>query len=206
MAITTLALLTNQVKSFLHRAQLLDAVGADNITELVVLGERWIFRKARTRQMETALSVTIASSVATIPTDYRDLKHARIDGSPTQYLKLRPAKMIMEAYPLRSSSGKPSFIAVDGANFIFGPSPDSNYTIVGTYYAAPTSIETSPNTLFLANPDLYLFATLCELEPFLKNDKRIEVWQMKREQILSDVNGEDRAGIFSGGPLSMTVA
>lgn len=190
MAIATLANLQNQVKSFLHRASLLDAAGADNVTELIVLGERWIFRKARTRQMESALSATIASGVATVPSDFIDLKHARIDGSPSRFLKHRRSQWIYENYPLRSSDGKPFYIGVDGANFIFGPYPDSNYSVLGIYYAKPTSIETSANTLFTQNPDLYLYAALSEMEAFIKNDKRVAFWIAKRNAILEDVNEE----------------
>jgi hypothetical protein len=192
MAISTLAHLQNQVRSFLARAQILDTVGADNVTELIVLGEKWLFRKARTRQMEQALNVTISSGVATLPTDYRDLKHARIDGSPTRYLKLRPSRWIMESYPLRSADGKPFYIGVDGANFIFGPYPDSGYTVLGIYYAAPTSVESTANSLFTAHPDLYLFAALAEAEAYVKNDKRVALWIAKRDAILRDVNSESR--------------
>ena len=199
MSISTYADLQNQVISFLHRASLLDAVDSDNVPDLILLGEKWIFRHARTSEMESSLSVTISSGVATVPTDYLALKHARIDASPTRYLKMRPASWIYEHYPTRSSDSKPFFIGRDGTDFIFGPYPDSNYTVLGTYYAKPTSIQSSANSLFTANPDIYLFASLAEAEAYVKNDKRIPLWVAKREQIMKDMNDQTKEGEYGIG-------
>ena len=194
MSLSTYADLQNQVISFLHRASLLDAVGADNVPDLILIGEKWIFRKARTPDMESALSGTISSGTVSVPSDYIALKHARIDGSPSRPLKMRPVKWIYEHYPLRSSDTKPSFIGRDGSDFVFGPYPDSGYTVLGTYYAQLTSIQSAANALFVANPDLYLFAALAEAEAYIKNDKRVALWITKREQILADVNAETVEG------------
>lgn len=203
MALLTYADLQNQVKSFLHRASILDAVGSDNVPDLIRLGELWIFRKARVREMESALSVTLANGVGTVPTDYTGLKHARVDGSPARALKMRPAQWIYERYPLRSSDTKPSFIGVDAGQFVFGPFPDSTYTILGTYYAKPTTIASSANNLFLANPDIYLYSALAEAEAYIKNDKRVMGWMAKRQSILDDMNEESDDDQYGAGGLNV---
>lgn len=189
MAISTYAELQTAVGSWLAR---------DNLTaiipDLIMIGEKWLFRKARTRDMETALSVTISGGTATVPTDFLAIKHARIDGSPSKPLRVRPATWIMERYPTRSSDGKPGFIAADGSTFIFGPFPDSGYTVLGIYYARPAVIATSANAVFTANPDLYLFAALAEAYPYLKGDARVPLWIAKRDTILADVNLEAQEG------------
>lgn len=205
MSISTLAELKTQVHSFLARATILDYVGVDNVENLILLGEKWLFRKARTPEMETDLNVTISSGVATVPADYAALKHARIDGSPTRYLRVKPSEWIYQQYPLRSSDTKPSFIGRDGSTFVFGPFPDSDYTVKGIYYAKPTSVLSSANTLFTANPDLYLFASLAEAEVFVKNDKRVAMWVAKRNLILADINGEAEEGEYGEAP-SISVA
>lgn len=206
MALTTYAQLQNAVLSFTHRSAITDAVSADMIPDLIRLGELWIFRKAQTREMETALSVTLSSGIGTIPTDYTGLKHARIDGSPTRYLRQMPSAWIYENYPLRSSDTKPSYIAVDGSQFIFGPFPDSDYTVKGIYYAKPTTIASSANALFLANPDLYIYAAICAAEPYLKNDKRLPMWMAMRNQIMDDVNEETDEDEYGGGSLEVRPA
>ena len=117
---------------------------------------------------------------------------------------MRTTRWILENYPLRSSDGKPFFIGADGSSFIFGPYPDSNYAVEGIYYAKPTAVASSANSLFTANPDLYLYAALCEAEPYIKNDKRLPLWMGKRDQILFDMNAEARDGEY-GSAMEMTL-
>lgn len=198
MSLSTHADLQNQVKSFLHRASLLDAVGSDNVPDLIRLGELWLFRRARTAEMEATLSGQIDGTTGTmaVPSDYAALKHARLSASPSVPLKMRATRWLIERYPLRSAEGRPQFIGRDGSSFIFGPFPDSAYTVLGVYYAKPTSIASSANSLFLANPDAYLYASLAEAEAYVKNDKRISLWITKRESIVADMNGEADEGRY----------
>ena len=201
MSISTYAELKTAVANWLHRSDL-----TDEIPDLITLGEKWIFRHARTRDMETALSVAISSGVAAVPSDYVEMKHAYIDGTPTSQIRRQSASQIYARYPTRSADGRPQFFARDGSNFIFGPYPDSNYTIKGIYYKRLDAVSSSANALFVSAPDLYLFAALCEAEPFLKHDKRIPVWTAKRNLALDDVNGEDNDETYSGGPIAMVPA
>lgn len=201
MAISTLAELKTAITNWAKRDDL-----SSYLDDLILMGEKWIFRHARTRDMEEPLSVTISSGVAALPADFVALKHAYIDGTPIEPLQAKASSWIYTRYPTRSSESKPKYIAVEGSNFIFGPYPDSAYTVAGQYYKRLTSVISSANALFTANPDLYLFAALSELEAFKKDDKRVELWMAKRNAILADVNNEDRAAEFSGGPLTMYVA
>jgi hypothetical protein len=201
MAIDTLAELKTAITNWSKRADL-----ASYLDDIIEMAEKRLFREVRTRDMETALNVTVSSGVATIPTDFVELKYAYVDGSPTRALKVRPSRWIIENYPVRSSDGKPFYIGVDGANFIFGPYPDSGYTIKGTYFKRLESIATSANALFVDSPDLYLFASLAELEPFLKNDKRVQLWEAKYAQIRDQVNAEAKYDLYGGDALAVSVA
>lgn len=198
MAISTLAELKSSITNWSKRDDL-----SSYHDDIILTAEKWIFRRARTRDMETALSVTLSSGLGTVPSDFLALKYAYIDGTPTRPLQPKAAGWILKNYPTRSSTSKPNFIGIDAGNFMFGPFPDSDYTLKGTYYAKPDSILSAVDTFFTNNPDLYLWASLAELEPFLKNDKRIEVWAAKRDQVLGDLLSQERAAEFSGGPLVM---
>ncbi|KQO43026.1 phage adaptor protein [Methylobacterium sp. Leaf85] len=48
------------------------------------------------------------------------------------------------------------------------------------------------NWLLARNPDLYLYASLLEAEPFLENDRRVSLWQSMLETAISDVTSLDR--------------
>lgn len=201
MALNTYADLQSAVSNWLKRSDLTNYVG-----DLITLGETWIYRHARAREMETALSVTISSGVAALPADFIALKNARIEAS-SRNLSIRPAEWIYDQFPNRSASGVPSYVAVEGSNLIFGPYSDGAYTISGTYYANLGAVSASAHALFTANPDLYLFAALGEAELFVKNDPRSAVWMAKRDQILADVNGQAQESRFSqAGGLAVRVA
>lgn len=195
MAITTYAQLQTAVANWVHRADL-----TSMIPDFITLGELRIFREVRCRVMEATLSGTIASGVVALPSDYLELKLAYLNGAPKHKLTGASASQIYDKYPLRASDGIPVLIGREGSNFIFGPYPDSTYTLSGTYYAQPTSIATSANALFLANPDLYLFAALCESAPYTKSDNAA-VWEAKYASIVANLERESSTEEGSGGGM-----
>lgn len=203
MAITTYAELKTAIVSWLDVPT---ATFTSQIDDLVTVGEKRLFREARTRDMESAISSVIAGGVIALPTDYVAIKYAYIDGSVVSRLERRPADWIYQTYPIRSADARPKYIARESTNFIFGPFPDSAYTVKGIYYRRQTIIASTPNALFLANPDLYLFSCLAESEPLIGRDARVALWEAKYQRILADVNGEDRTEDASGGGLQMRVA
>jgi hypothetical protein len=156
--------------------------------------------------METTLTGTIASGVVSLPSDYLDLKFAYIDSDPVSKLSRTSASQIYEQYPYRNADAKPTKIAREGTNFIFGPYPDSSYTIGGIYYAKPTSIATSVNAVFTNYPDLYLYAALIEASPYIQNDARIPVWESKYESIKAQIENENAEEYGSGGGLEVKAA
>lgn len=169
------------------------------IADIITNGEKRIFREVRTPDMETALSATISSGTIAVPSDYLELKYAYIDGNPTQYVQLVPVSYIYERYPTRGASGKPIVMARDGTTFIFGPYPDSDYSVKGMYYKKPVAIdETSAPLLLTNNPDLYLYACLLETEPLLGRDQRMTLWEQKYRMVKEAVNGEGDRSRFSG--------
>jgi len=203
MAITTFAELKTAIAGWL------DVSATDlssQIDDLITVGEKRIFREARTRDMETALSSAISSGVLAVPAAYVAMKFAYINTSPIQVLERRPTEWLYANYGYQSASGVPTYFARDGSNFIFGPYPDSTYTVKGSYYARLTAISGSGvNALFTANPDLYLMACLAEAEMILGRDPRIAIWDAKYQRILADVNGEARTEEQSGSHLQMRV-
>lgn len=197
----TYAGLKASVADFLHRADL-TAI----IPDLILLGEKRIFRKVRCRVMESTFSGTIASGVIAVPADYLQLKFAYISATPTSFLAGASASQIYAQFPTRTAEGKPTHIGREGSNFIFGPYPDSGYAVLGTYYAKPTSIQTSANALYVANPDLYLMAALCESAPYLEDDPRVQLWDEKFAVIVNDINNEAAREEGSSGGIAVRPA
>jgi hypothetical protein len=176
-----------------------------NADDLFTEAEKRIFRELRVRAMETALSSAIASGVIAVPSGYCDLKYAYVDGTPVQALQRKSASWIYLQYPYRSSYGKPKFIAREASNFIFGPYPDSAYTIKGIYYAKPATVVNGSLTgVLLDNPDLLLYAALVEAEKFLSRDSRIPIWESRYQEVKQQIIVEDGREDASG-PLTIAV-
>lgn len=201
MSLSTYSDLCTSVANWLNRSDLTTI-----IPDLVVLGEKRVFRKLRIREMETALAGTITNGVLAVPADYLELKSARIVATPVSKLKRASLDQLYEKYPNRSSVGRPEWIAREGANFVFGPSADGNYDVAGIYYAKPASIQSAVNAVFTACPDAYLFGALCEAAPYLKDDDRVQLWEAKLQSVIDDANGEARTEDASGGGLTVRPA
>ena len=173
------------------------------LADIIDNGEKRIFREIRTPDMETALSVTIASGTASLPSNFIELKYAYVNTNPTQKVQMVPIEYIYDKYPSRVSEGVPVVMARDGSSFAFGPYPDSDYVINGKYYSTPSSIGTGTNNALLPKyPDLYLYACLLETEPILGRDPRMPLWESKYRMVKDSINAEaDRSRL--GGSLSI---
>jgi hypothetical protein len=203
MAISTYAELKSAIVDWLDvdTAALLSQV--DN---LIIVAERRINRDVRCREMEKALTATITSGVVAVPSDYINMKFCYVNTSPIRSLERRSAEWINLNYPYQSGSGIPLYIARNASNFIFGPYPDSGYTVNGIYFCTLPAVSVSPNAMFLANPDMYLMCALAESETILQRDARVPMWQAKADKIIADINSEYKLEDQSGSTLQMRTA
>jgi hypothetical protein len=135
------------------------------------------------------------------------MKFAYINGSPMQKLTRKDAEWIYLNYPTRSADGTPKFFAREAGNFIFGPYPDSDYTVKGIYYKKLDALSDSNTSNWLTTEaqDLILFASLCEAAPWMQNDERIAVWEKKYAMRRDQFKLNDEQEEFSGSPLFATV-
>lgn len=181
------------ISTWVHRADL-----SSYLDDIVTLGEKRIHREIRNRDMEAALSGTMSSGAIAIPSDYIGFKFAYVNSNPSKILTLVSEDMIYSKYPNRTGEGRPVYIAIQGNNFIFGPYPDSDYDIIGTYYKTPGTLSSAVYNLFTNNPDLFLFACLSEARAFIQDDKRIPTWENKYASIKDQVNAQDEKDRFGG--------
>jgi hypothetical protein len=72
------------------------------------------------------------------------------------------------------------------------------------YYNRLAPLSTGVNTVFQAYPGLWLYGALLEAEGFLKNDKRLPIWQARYGELIGMVEKEDDDEYLSGGVPSIT--
>lgn len=198
MAINSYSTLKTAIANWLADDEL-----SQYLEDFISLGEARIYRDLRIRCMEASLSSAISSGVVAVPTRYKAMKYAYLDGAPIYKLTRKTADWIYQNYPTRSSSGVPSFFAREAESFIFGPYPDSAYTMKGVYYQSLAALSDSNTTnWFTSNaPDILLFASLCEANPFIKDDVRIALWENKYQMTKSRIQIEDNSEELSGSLL-----
>lgn len=163
------------------------------------------------RWMETDLDVTISSSVAAVPADYLGLKYAYVDGSPSSRLDRRSLNQVLGEFPRGGDTGLPLRITRGGSNFLFGPEPDSDYTIKGWYWAKPTLIrnfaaDAAAHYVIVNTPDVALFGALLQATPFIKDDDRIAIWQTMHDRALQSYRNLQREEDQSGSPSQEILA
>ena len=192
MAINNYTNLSAAIANWLARSDLTSA-----IDDFIDLAETRIYSELRLRFMEEAYSVSTATTAA-LPTDFLEWKYLYTDGTPTQWIDIKPAQWIYQHYEIRSAEGKPQFAAMDDETLIFGPYPDGTYTIKGTYYMKQTALSASNETNWLTNnaPDLILFGALLESAPYIGDDARMMLWQARYEQAIERVKKQEKNELY----------
>lgn len=192
--ITNYATLQTAIGDYLNRADLTSFL--PNFTQGA---EGKLYKSLRIRAMEMALSGTISGGVLAVPNDYVELKYAYVNATPVTFLQRVPAEQIYTEYPVRSGSASPRYIAREATNFIFGPYAGS-FAVAGIYYARLTALSASNTTnWFTANaPNLLLYGSLIEAEPFLGNDPRLAMWKAMFDYEYKAVENEEKRESRSG--------
>ena len=185
------------------RAAIADTLHRDDLVDFIpyfVQEAELEMNSLRVWHMETALSTAISSGVLAVPSGYLEMKFAYVNSATPQALTRTSAEEIYRMYPTRTATSIPTHFAREGTNFIFGPYPDSNYTIKGIYYARPAALDadTATNWAITHYPMYMLYTALSLAEPYLMNDSRLPIWKAmadsKKQQILNDELRESQSG------------
>jgi len=161
------------------------------------------------RPMEASLSVAIANGAAAVPSDYLGLKIALVSlsGNTFEMQRVNP-EFIYTQYPQQVASGTPAYIARQGANFVFGPYPDANYTITGIYWQKARQLTAVNSTNWIVNtiPTILLAATNRAAARFNKDQEALGIWSDLYMQQLQSYILTDRAEEMSGSSIAMVAA
>jgi len=193
MAITTFSELKTAVANWLDRSDL-----DDRIPEFIALAEARHRRDFKIRRMETRVTAnTIADTeYYTLPDNFTAMRNIQLNTDPKTPLEyLTPEQM--DRVRGGSTTGKPKAYSIIGNTFQLRPIPDSVYEIEMLYYKYFTGLSDSntTNDMLTYHPDAYLYAVLLEAEPYLQNDKRVQLWvgayELAKKGII-DSNERDR--------------
>jgi hypothetical protein len=188
VAITTYAELQTATANWLDRTDL-----TARIPEFIELAEANFNRVIRQPDMVAKDdSFSISSRYTTLPTDTLEIIRIVVDLTPVIVLEYLTPEEISERRRVMTATGRPYYFTTIGGStnqLEVLPSPDSTYTASIVYYTriAALSDSATSNWLLAAHPDIYLFGTLVEAEPYLKNDERMPMWTTRLDKALNDL-------------------
>ena len=200
MAIGTFAELKTATANWLDRSDL-----TDRIPEFISLAEARFNRILRIRDMETvstAISTVAGTREYDLPTGFVQMKEFHLTTDPITPLSYITPEM-MSRLEAGSSKSKPQVFTVIADKVRLGPNPDAVYTTSMLYYKKTTALSDSATTndMLTNNPDVYLYGSLLEAEPFLMNDQRVQLWGIAFKQAIDDIQSQDNKDRHSGSEL-----
>ena len=203
-AFTTYSDLQATIASYLARTDL-----TAMIPTFIQLAETRLQRELRIRPMlKVATTDTVANdSTVELPSDFLEMRDLHINASPIYVLKY-DAPNVFYRNTWSAISGRPTNYTTLAQDFQLAPIPDTDYTLQMLYYAAPDYLSnTNQSNVFLANcPDLLLYASLAEAEPYIMNDERLTTWANLYQRGVEALKISDDQGEYAGSPLTMSVA
>ena len=200
MAIGTFAQLKTAAANWLDRSDL-----TDWIPEFISLAEARFNRVLRVRDMEvvsTAISTAAGTREYDLPTRFVQMKEFHLTTDPLTPLAYITPEM-MTRMQAGSAKSKPQVFTIIADKVRLGPNPDAVYTTSMLYYQAFAALSDSATTndMLTNNPDVYLYGTLLEAEPFIMNDQRVGLWLAAFDKAVSDIQNQDNKDRHSGSQL-----
>jgi len=199
MSFTSYSDLQTTIAGYLARSDL-----TTQIPDFIRLAETRLRRDLRIRQMlkSVTTSTVAADSTVELPSDFLEVRDLVISGNPPQPLNYA-SPSAFSRNTRTWESGKPLDYTVLANDFQLAPVPDAVYTVKMLYFAAPTFLsDSNTSNVFLANtPDVLLYGSLLEAEPYLMNDARINTWGTMFDRALASITRSDEQGQYSGVPL-----
>ena len=196
MAISTYAELKTSIANWLDREDLTDI-----IPDFIALAETRHKRDFKIRRMETRVTANTINNIEyyTLPDDYVAMRNIKLNGDtkiPLEYL----TPEIMDRLQAGSQTGCPKAYSIKGNDIQIRPIPDGVYEIEIAYYKTFTALSDSntTNDMLTHHPDVYLYGALVEAEPYLMNDKRIDVWAGYYDRAKKDIIDSNERDRHSG--------
>lgn len=145
-----------------------------NIPVIVKQAEERILKRVQLPafRKNSSGNLSAGNQYLSLPSDYLSPYSLAIDNSGYDYLLIKSANYIRQAYPDATTQGAPKVYGVfDVDNFIIGPTPDANYAVELHYFYRPQSIVDSETSWLGDNAENALFyGCLLEAYTYLKGD------------------------------------
>ena len=202
MSITNYSQLKSAVADWLNRSDL-TAV----IPSFIALAESGFNKEERLRLKQSIVraDATFDSNYEALPSDYLEMLNLSIIASNPNHKKMGflTLNQMDEFERAFTNNGLPLYYTIVGNQLKILPFPDAEYTAEMVYYAKiPALSDSNPTNWLLTNhPDVYLYGTLIQSAPYLKDDARTATWVQLYEQAVENAHQADDRALFAGAVL-----
>ena len=199
MAISNYSELQTAVANWLDRDDL-----SARIPEFISLAEARFNRLLRLRSMESKQTASTVGGQRNynLPASYIQMRNFQLNTSPITTLSYVTPEIYDRLWG-GSTGGIPKFYTIVADEISLGPIPGSVLTMEMLFYRRfdNLSASTTTNWLLTYAPDIYLYASMLEAEPFIMNDERVPLWATALEKAISDMQEQDNKDRHSGSAL-----
>ena len=203
MALSTYTELKDAVADWLDRSDL-----TARIPDFIALAEARISRELRIRAMEvrSIMDTSSGQKYFNLPGGYLQMRNIQLNTNPTQPLEYITPEMLDRLYG-SNTTGKPRAYTLIGDEIQLSPIPDATYELEMAFYEKFTALgdgtagTVTSNWLTINAPDIMLYGSLMEAEPFIKNDERITVWLQAYQDGISKLQKADQQDRHSGSAM-----
>lgn len=176
------------------------------IPKFIQLAEAQISRNLRHWRQQSRVTTTLNEGFEFLPNDFLEAVHFYIDTGEGEKTLEFASQAEISRRKLNSAgvTGEPAVYTINSGQIEFVPAPDDDYPLTLIYYATIGSLsgEVDTNWLLTRFPDVYLYASLLQSAPYLKDDQRVAVWGELYAQAIAQANKESESAMYSG-PLVM---
>lgn len=191
----TFSTLQDDIRRYLERGftEESDELVYKQIPRLINMAERRIARELKLQGFTRAVELDIeqGKSVYKKPDRWRETISMSYNG---RGLFARGYDYLRSFWPDPDAQDTAQFYAeYDYNHWLIAPTPDVSGKAEVLYYELPRLLDDSSQTNWLTDhaPNLLLYGALLEATPFLKNDERIQTWQMMYDRAAQAISGED---------------
>ena len=181
-------------------------LSATVLDTVIAAGEQRLYRVLRSSAQDTALSLSITSNAATLPSDFLEMIGPPYVGGylPAVYAPLEAMQALIQA--VGDSATSPVYYTITGDTLIFYPTQGTGGTITGRYYKRFSDISTGLNALFTRHPDVFLYAALAEACLHFGDSARLQAYEGKLNSLVAEANEQERRRVTRGTKLQTRIA
>ena len=204
MSIASYDDLVAQVAGFLNRSSI-----TSEVPTFIRLAEAQMNREIKHWKGEARSDLTISARYSDLPADFRSPVRLSVStaSGPREIEPISQNEMLDLRASTNDLVGVPQYYAISGGSLELYPTPSEAFTVQLIYKAdiPALSPDNQSNWLLTEAPDAYLYGTLMQTAPWLREDERMAMWGSLYAQAIQSVNSDAEMAKHGGTGLRMKI-